>query len=104
MPSTNAFFFEKNAIMILLDFGVSHNQFSKYLNNYIVGGIISPQQQYKNCRSEQLDREGPIYKINSSPQGIINIRIIDHLYADLLDGNGAVPSTVILCLKFIYEI
>ena len=104
MTSTSAYFFNKAAILILLDFNVSHNQFSKAINNYIIGGIISPQQQYKTYYSEQLYKEGPIYEIRSFPDGLINIRIVDHSYVDLIDNNNAVPSSVLLCLKFTYEI
>ena len=104
MTSTSAYFFNKAAIMILLNFNVSHNQFSKSTNNFIVGGIITPQQQYKTYYSEQLFREGPIYEIRSFPDGLMNVRIIDHSYADLIDNNNAVPSSVIICLKFTYEI
>ena len=103
MTSTSVRYFERAGIMILLDFNVSHNQFSKSMNNYIIGGIISPMQ-YKNYYSEQMAREGPVYQIRSFPDGLINIRITDNLYVDLTDSGPAVPSSVIICLKFTYEI
>ena len=101
--------FLQEAIMILFNFSVSHNQYSKSLNNFIIGGIISPML-ISNNYSDQMIKEGPIYQIRSFPDGLINIRITNNSYVDLEDNTSEEdegpfpPSRVILCLKFTYEI
>ena len=103
-PSTVARFFIVAHLKILIDFGVSHNQSNANLNNFLIGGIISPTLTTRYLYSDVLGNPGPVYKIYGIPSGIINIRLIDETNSDLYDSAFTPPGNVTLCLKFTYEI
>jgi len=104
--STATSFFIKSYIKILIDFHTQHNQYSKSLNNYVVAGVISPQYEVKNYYSDYLMKHGPIYRLVNLPIYYVDVRIVDQSNTDLLDNELVpdVPSNVLLCLKFTYDI
>lgn len=111
--------FNSKYIKILIDFGCSNNQVSLSNNNLISLGIINNHSksriyesdnitfssiQYTEIESQELVNQGPIYNLNSIPNNIFNIQIHNHNNTVLLDEFNTAPDSVILCLKFTYEI
>ena len=107
IASDTAYYFDDGIIKILIDFGVSHNQFS-YLNNFINVGLINARSSQNNYCDISI-HPTPIYKLKDIPTRFINIQLLNYNNEVITDNRNAPnagdpPGVIILCLKFTYEI
>ena len=111
--------FDTRCIKIFIDLGVSNNCYYRFGSNMLMGIIGNDllSIQYPNDGTNAISlinissktcsklKDNNIkYNLNNAPSGFIDIHVYSDANIILVDKNGNAPSSVIICLKFTYEI